>query len=253
MITAARPLPAFTKAETERFWSKVEIGDADACWNWTASAVKGGYGQFKIRGRSVRAHRVAFWIGHGISTDSRLVCHSCDRPSCCNPAHLFLGTPHDNILDCKAKGRLNTAAGELHGSSTKPESRARGERVAGAVLTANAVVDIRALYASGDFTQQQIADRFGVTREAIGRVTRGSNWKHVGAGDVDQMRDVATENRVKRGTANVHAILSEDDVRAIRTRHSSGSASYRVLAAEYGVSKPTIAAIVHRRTWSHVI
>lgn len=252
MNTTARPLPAFTKAETERFWAKVNRGGADSCWEWTASTFRDGYGQIKIRGRNLKAHRVAFWLGHGVDPDALLVCHSCDRPSCCNPAHLFLGTPRDNTLDCKAKGRLNTAAGPLHGSRTKPESRARGERIASAVLTADAVSEIRSLYASGGITQQQIADRYGVSREAINSIIRGVRWKHIDAGDVDQMREISAANRWKRGTDHHGAVLTEDDVRSIRTRHASGSASYRSLAAEYGVSIPTIAAVVHRRTWSHV-
>lgn len=252
MNTTARPLPAFTKAETERFWAKVNRGGADSCWEWTASTFRDGYGQIKIRGRNLKAHRVAFWLGHGVDPDALLVCHSCDRPSCCNPAHLFLGTPRDNTLDCKAKGRLNTAAGPLHRSRTKPESVARGERVAGAVLTADAVSEIRRLYAVGGISQQRIADRFGVTREAVSSIVRGKNWKHVDVGDADQMRAIANRNRGKKGSASHHAKLTEDDVRSIRIRHASGSGSYRTLAAEYGVSVPTIAAIVQRRTWSHV-
>ena len=94
----------------KRFWSKVDQRGPDECWPWTAST-NGGYGAFgaKLFGekkmRVHRAHRVAFFLATGVAPDDLVVCHSCDNPPCCNPAHLWLGTQADNNRDMSIKGR----------------------------------------------------------------------------------------------------------------------------------------------------
>lgn len=85
--------------------------DENGCWIWQLSRYPYGYGHLSWRGKgsSDYAHRVCWEIVHGpIPTDGpRLcVCHRCDVPACCNPAHLFLGTHKDNIQDSIAKGRF---------------------------------------------------------------------------------------------------------------------------------------------------
>ena len=87
----------------QRFWSKVD--KRGACWNWTASRMVSGYGVLKFRGRTCGAHRVAYELTHGPIPDGMVVMHSCDNPSCVNPAHLSLGTICDNMRDMYAKGR----------------------------------------------------------------------------------------------------------------------------------------------------
>lgn len=89
----------------QRFNSRVLRGAPDECWSWTGSALASGYGQIRVEGKTTTAHRVAWALAHGAIPAGQVVCHKCDNPVCCNPAHLFLGTPKDNVQDMIQKGR----------------------------------------------------------------------------------------------------------------------------------------------------
>lgn len=244
-------IPPLSVSDIQRFWHYVERKSPDECWPWKASKFVGGYGQFNAGGRTLRAHRVAFLLQHGIDPADKLVCHVCDNPPCCNGAHLFAGTNKDNIRDCVSKGRSNTASGWNHGSRTKPESRARGERVGGAKLTAEQVAKIRALYKAGEYTHTQLGERFGVSREAIGLITRGKNWHHIAA--MDERVSLADPlRRGKPGEQHHKAKLSEEEVHQIRELHAAKKLTYKDLAQHFGVSKATIAFIIQGKTWQHV-
>lgn len=99
-----------------RFWGKVERQSADVCWIWRGTLVRGGYGQFSVRpGQRCAAHRFAWELSNGAIPDGLFACHRCDNPPCVNPAHLFLGTPKDNMQDKVAKGRhTNQYVGQTH-------------------------------------------------------------------------------------------------------------------------------------------
>ena len=86
------------------------------CWIWLRARNSRGYGVWRSRRSyskghykkavSIQAHRWAWEIFRGPVPDGLLVCHTCDNPPCCNPDHLFLGTPKDNAQDAVKKGRL---------------------------------------------------------------------------------------------------------------------------------------------------
>ena len=118
-----------------------------------------GYGQFKVGGKAVGAHRFSYELNIG-PTDGMCVCHSCDNPACVNPAHLWLGTKSDNNQDMYAKGRGDKALGMANAS---------------AKLTDDDVRKIR-----GDLRKySDIAEDYGVTPLTIGNIRRGVYWKHI--------------------------------------------------------------------------
>ena len=64
-----------------------------------------GYGATHIGRKYTLAHRASLVWLRGDIPDGMFVCHRCDNPRCCNPAHLFVGTAQDNTDDMLAKGR----------------------------------------------------------------------------------------------------------------------------------------------------
>lgn len=101
-------------AEPERwFWNRVDqSGGDDACWPWMGRVLKarGGYGRLKFKGRHLGAHRMSLILSTGVNPEEHQACHHCDNPICCNPRHLFWGTPQQNVEDCVRKGRKRGAA-----------------------------------------------------------------------------------------------------------------------------------------------
>jgi len=64
------------------------------------------YPEASYRGKNVRLHRKMLEIKLGRPLgESMHACHSCDRPSCINPDHLFEATNLANQRDMVAKGR----------------------------------------------------------------------------------------------------------------------------------------------------
>lgn len=146
------------------FWRRVAKLGPDDCWPWTGATVD-GYGQLKRQdGKNIYAHRASVEIDRGrVVPRNRVVMHICDNPLCVNPRHLRVATQKDNVADMHAKGRANTVVlkGDEHGSTKVSEAN---------------VVAIHLAWASRrtrPVTQQELAQRFGVSQAQISRIVNG--------------------------------------------------------------------------------
>lgn len=157
----------------ERFWSKVDrSGGPDACWPWTASRRLNGYGQFGVRANCkdlppALSHRVAYELTKGAIPDGMYICHSCDNPPCCNPDHLWFGSPDDNMRDCARKGRAaKTGSGKF------------GEASNTAKYSEEKVREILSLRKQG-LSQHAISRAVGIPRPTIKDIVTGRSWPHI--------------------------------------------------------------------------
>jgi HNH endonuclease len=205
-----------------------QVKRTPTCWLWAGATDRDGYGIFRgdVGGITyAKAHRYS-WAFHTGEVLPRgiMVCHKCDNPRCVNPDHLFPGTAADNMIDKIRKGRANVPF---------------GERAPTARLT---VKQVKAIIRDPR-PHAQIAADYGVAATTIGSVKQRVSWAWLKAGPVARAPKVGM-----RGERNVHARLTEADIRHIRTTTERGMD----LAERYGVTRAAITNIRKRRTWAHV-
>lgn len=138
-----------------RFLGRILITE-QGCWDWTGGKNKAGYGALRVESEQVLAHRISYALYKGEIPEGMNVCHSCDRPCCVNPDHLFLGTDKENSQDMVKKGR------SLH-----------GEKCLQAKLKRQQVSEIRA----SDEGAFSLSRKYGVGPGQIWRIRKGHCWK----------------------------------------------------------------------------
>lgn len=172
---------------------KPELGN---CWVWTAAKTSNGYGKFYLpEYGEVSVHRYSYQLAFGSIPLNNAICHKCDNRACVRPGHLFPGTQSENLLDACAKGR-----GPLQKLNED---------------------DVRHIVRLSDqYTYQELADMFGVSKSNIGEIMRGSTWPKVEKKPPEKIRKVK---------------LTLEDAIEIRRLRSLGVRQKEV-AAKFGVS-----------------
>lgn len=141
----------------QRFWANVE--KSETCWLWTASLNSTGYGRININGVIRLAHRVSYELSFGPIPNGKHILHKCDTPRCVRPEHLFAGTHKENMLDMHVKGRACIG-----------EDRSQSK------LTWMSVDRIRSLYATGTWTQRELAKVFNISQPLLCQVVNKRIW-----------------------------------------------------------------------------
>jgi len=150
----------------QRFWFRVDVRANDECWEWLGCRNPNGYGRVSPS-RELPfswAHHIAWILAGQGSTPTGFrpslrrgelcVLHKCDRPPCCNPAHLFLGTPQDNARDSISKNRRPGKVARLSDEEVLLiRQAARGRR--------------------GNPVQAEMAERIGISQGSVSMIRQG--------------------------------------------------------------------------------
>lgn len=198
----------------DRFHAKYTALSDKACWLWTSATVQ-GYGVITVRpGQQEYAHRLAWRLHHDRDIPpGKLVCHSCGNRLCVNPAHLFLGDHKDRVYTGSRKGR--------------------------AKVTPEQVVEIREKFATGEWTCNDLAEKYRLSAATIRLIVKGKIWQDVG-GPIHVGRIVGRKTGNRR--------LTLEQVEEARRRVAAGETQVSV-AEEMGVHYSHMSRIVRGERW----
>ena len=135
---------------------------------------KDGYARIRFGDSQPRAHNYVLRRAVGDPPPGKsMACHTCRTKDCVSPRHLYWGDAGDNAADRDRDG--TTARGE----AVRQVHRARGEACSMSGLTDDGVREIRRLYATGEYTQQALADMYGVAQSTVSDIIHRKLWTHI--------------------------------------------------------------------------
>lgn len=154
----------FKYTKPEHFWVRVDKSSGlMGCWPVAARLDADGYGIVRYKGETWKAHRLAFFLATGAIDDEAFICHRCvGSRACCNPKHLYAGTPAQNTEDRGWDG-----------------NDLQGERNHKAKITASDVREIRRRWQGRESSQSKMAREFGLTPAVVSKIVHRDTWKHI--------------------------------------------------------------------------
>jgi|WetSurMetagenome_2_1015567.scaffolds.fasta_scaffold106561_2 hypothetical protein len=200
----------------KNFWNKIDKKNEEECWPWTGCKDSSGYGLIAYNKNGIRtalkAQRVMYQLIYGEIFDNMYICHKCDNRSCCNPSHLFQGTPQDNIDDMISKGR--------------DKKRIK--------ISDKQVEEMRNSYSLGNITQRELANIYNINVSYVSHIIVGVYKKNIGG-------------KITINNYNLSK-LNKEDAKNIRNLFSNGM-KMRELSKLYNVTFSIISGIINGRYW----
>lgn len=113
-------------------------------------------------------------------------------------------------------------------------------------LTSEQVVHIREMYATEEYTQEQIGEMFGISSSNVYSIVAHQTWKNVGG---PKTINIHQDAGAHRGENHPFAKLTSDQVRHIREMYVTGEYTQARLAQMFSVSPNAINDIVNFAGW----
>jgi hypothetical protein len=151
-----------------RFWQYVEKKSPDECWNWLNYKNPKGYGYWRLDARKVIHVTHYALITSGKERPAHpygCALHSCDNPSCVNPAHLRWGSKTENNKERDEKGRHWTHRGQAHPHAVQNTVANRA---------------FKKMICEWPASQRELASRLTISQQTISEIRLGKIWIGVG-------------------------------------------------------------------------
>ena len=148
----------------ERFRAKLKVCSRTGCWLWNGAINSGGYGSFRVDGKTQSAYRVSFELFKKPIPKNAWVLHTCDVRNCVNPAHLYLGDRLQNTKDMWDRKRNPNRDGENHHRNK---------------LSNKQILEIRKRYVPRIVTQHDLATMYNVSQSLIEKIVNRKIWDHI--------------------------------------------------------------------------
>ena len=207
------------------------MGHPHECWEYQGRSVgSAGHGTICIgERRTMQVHRLAFELEYGPIPKGLFVLHSCDNGPCCNPEHLSIGTQADNMRDAASRNRLSHGVNHVWAKLSEEDVR-----------------EIRATYASGEYSQSDLAEMYACRQGTISNIINSRTWRHLDPAPIKPRQGP------RFGSAHPCTALTEADVLHIRKSVAKNEHTKAYFAKLHDVAHRTIRDITNRVTWKHL-
>ena len=141
----------------ERFMSKVLVDEKTNCWNWNGYIEPNGYGHASYKNKTIRAHRLSYFLFKDNTNVDLVICHSCNNRQCVNPEHLREDTRKSNSID-------------MVNSGNQMQQK----------LSVEQVIEIKKRLINWyPGLNTELAKEYGVNNRTISGIKLGKRWSHI--------------------------------------------------------------------------